>query len=505
MPMSFKLRVSTISSAVALSPWEAYKSASTMPNGPWLTRSTCADAEYRGIVFYYHGFSAVSSQIEDLAPGLNSACFDLLAPTLPGHGEAAIQDCKAKGAHCSVRFAWDNKTKGFDLREVPVNSSSYLSFVKDMNGILMQEFDHRAQALGKQQQDLSLVSLGLSFGGALAAYATWLEPAFTHQLLINPFFGYGDGMVDSRFRLAPPARNAEARLMRVGIDGISLASDYLHTSGNNTSAGLEFVHEVVEETMDGVRGWWGDCDNIFNSDRHGFCAYKNEHVAAVSSAGMHILSKLLAENTSRVTTQALLTERDGLIRNGFTYQLLRHLQNENANAKGRVGMCMYRFPEGVNRSNVTEYLSSANCIPHASLDRFDYDELADIWWRYGLFKRITSFVLSDSPLKESLEWQGTRDECVGVPLEVNAFREHPWLRQALLPAAAPLPDKSGDSSSTPNWQEMMTLFAVNELGPKACDSPSAKAFLRKHGLNCKHILSRIAADQQHRQMESFVV
>jgi len=496
-----------VSSALALSPWEAYRKASTMPNGPWLTRSACNNTEYRGIVFYYSGFSAASSQIEDLAPALSTQCFDVLAPTLPGHGEAAIQNCNAKHVNCTVSFGFEGKTKGFDLSGVPVNSIEYLDFVHQMNGILTGEFSYRANATGKNMTDLSLVSMGLSFGGALAAYAAWSLPLFTHQLLINPFFAYGNGFVDSKYRSIPLARNAEATLMRFGIEGISLASDYVRNSDSILVESLKFVQEVVGETMDNMNIWWGDCPKIFDGGRHGFCAYKTEHVAAASSAGRHILSRLLAENISGITTQAILTERDGLIRNGFTYQFLRHLYDGDvSSAENNTGMCMYRFREGVNRSNDGEYFSSDTCIPHASLDRFDYDKHTDLWWRDRLFGRITSFVTSNSALKEPLEWNGTRDECVGVPLDTSAFLQHPWLSEALLPAAAPLPDKDGDSTSTPTFPELVALLAVNELGPRACDKPSFRDFLEDHGFDCETMVVRVATyGQPLSQVEHFVV
>merc|ERR1711933_708892 len=164
--------------------------------------------------------------------------------------------------------------------------------------------------------------------------------------------------------------------------------------------------------MDNLEVWWNDCPKIFSSGRNGFCAYKTEHVAAVSAAGTHILSRLLAEKNFSATSQAILTERDGLIRNGLTYRFLKHLHdNAGSGAENQTGMCMYRFHEGVNRNNPEEFYSPRSCIPHASLDRFDYSEDTNVWWRKGLFDRITSFVVSDSALQEPSEWTGHRDEC----------------------------------------------------------------------------------------------
>eukprot|EP00930_Biecheleria_cincta_P031144 TRINITY_DN21608_c0_g2_i1.p1 TRINITY_DN21608_c0_g2~~TRINITY_DN21608_c0_g2_i1.p1 ORF type:complete len:257 (-),score=40.43 TRINITY_DN21608_c0_g2_i1:27-713(-) len=169
------------------------------PCRPRLLRSACPNAEFRGLVLYFHGFTACPSQVDDLAPFLTAACLDVFAPTIPGH-DAGLPNCSA-GEFCSVQFSAD---LGHDLRELPTSSSVYMDFVHEVSDVASRELSTRAERLNLHLETLELGVLGLSLGGSMASYAASSQPQrFTRQLQVNPFFGMGQEDVDANLKDCP--------------------------------------------------------------------------------------------------------------------------------------------------------------------------------------------------------------------------------------------------------------------------------------------------------------
>merc|ERR1740121_2834984 len=94
---------STITTTTTLpSPFQKYLNDYPDACKPWLSRSNCSKEQYKGLVFFLHGYSACAIQVEGFAPLLNNQCLDVAAPTFPGHGKKPIHDCNAAGGKCTA-------------------------------------------------------------------------------------------------------------------------------------------------------------------------------------------------------------------------------------------------------------------------------------------------------------------------------------------------------------------------------------------------------------------
>merc|ERR1719201_668230 len=63
--------------------------------------------------------------------------------------------------------------------------------------------------------------------------------------------------------------------------------------------------------------WGGACAKVTNNGRQGFCAFQQKHIMAVHAFGMDSLTYSFRGKFP--VTQILLTETDGITRNGLSY------------------------------------------------------------------------------------------------------------------------------------------------------------------------------------------
>lgn len=489
------------------------------PCRPRLLRSACPDAEFRGLVLFFPGFSACPSQVDDLAPLLTGACLDVFAPLIPGH-DAGLPNCSA-GEFCSVKF---NDDLGHDLRELPTNSSVYLDFVHEVSNVAHSELSFRAEGLNLQLETLEFGVIGLSLGGSMASYAASSYPErFTRQLQVNPFFGMGQEGVDANLKhclqkvaegnatktdcmvkmfedwigdtVSMPASvtwilrqifGTVAGVQRPILSTMAKFSDA--PPGNRSSS----IQEPIRKFMDKEQEWGDVCWKITDHARGGFCKFRQEHLFAAHSFGMHALvqaQQLTAQFSQLPVLQVVMTERDGITRNGLSYaaarrhyELARQLRKKResrpwsslwraartsyvAVAQKKRGSgyrntsasaCMYRFFNVTNREDPGQW-GLDHVMPHANLASVD-NPGADMWWEEKLFKNIVGFLSGERDRLSDLKVTGAKNECVDVSLRKDALKSKAtsWLKTVLSPEAAP----KYKSELTPNmfWNATVLNF-----------------------------------------------
>lgn len=431
---------------------------------PWLTRSSCKDASFRGIILFFHGFSASGQQVQQIAPILNKLCFDVAAPNLPGHGVEAISDCDKPNVTCTVR--WKNG-KGFDLRKLPTQGQQYLDFVGDINDVIYQEILYRARMTSKATYDLSVVVMGLSFGSALAAYANSISYGmYTHQLLVNSFFGLGDIAFDEKAHRSMFLRFLDSRFDHIVLENLVIASDTLHGADH-----IDAIAQQINATLLKTETWDANCRDVWLYPSGAFCVFQYKHALAIHSAAQHALVKALSGTADNSPlTQLISTERDGITRNGFTYKLASKIHRRLCSeGRCRVAMCVYRFQ---NQNSPRDY-SNENCLPHACLTP---PPLPEGWYEKGLFSQIAEFIAGNTTLTSSFTWDGTRDQCVGLPLHRGALIRHPWLERVVLPSAAP----DGERSFRPGLLWKGVVFKFDSWAYFFCRVPGLRLLVQKH-------------------------
>mmetsp|Transcript_30870 Transcript_30870/g.65672 ORF Transcript_30870/g.65672 Transcript_30870/m.65672 type:complete len:574 (-) Transcript_30870:41-1762(-) len=459
-----------------------------------LIRSTCSDSEYRGLALFFSGYSACSAQVLDVAADWTAACLDVFAPTHPGH-DAPIMNC-TNGDFCSSRFNYMNEKLGhddelgFDLRELPTSSQRYMDFVTHASAAAKAEFDARvAETQPQHGETLELISAGISLGGSMASFATTSTSVrFTRQLLINPFFGMGQEGYDQHWYECMGLVN-DGLASREDCTG-QLVEDWLgHDSVSKSPALAWLLRETLgkgksiaiqrplfttltllsdhkpanhSRTLAAAMGtffgkqvtWGGNCGKIVENDRGGFCAFLQIHMMAAHSFGIHaLIDAMQAPAGSAPTTLMLMTERDGVTRNGLAYAVAQHLAQPvrqsvlprfmNAglwktqkSTQSPVEACMYMFEAGTDRSDGGAYWSSDNAMPHANIVAADNPGVT-LWWQDKLFSNIKKFALGEADSVADPVFTGDRNECVYIPLDKDAAKAAPWLPNVVAPEVAP--------------------------------------------------------------------
>lgn len=439
----------------ARSPFEKYRDESKYGCKPRVYRSECANSDYKGLVVYFHGFTACAAQSWQVAPHLTAGCFDVLAPTMPGMGGPMIT-CGGE-RKCTVEI---DQGQGFDLTDLPTHAHQYRRFVWRINRLVRDERDFRATQTGHPSGRLEVGAMGLSFGGAMAVYAvkSW-RGLYTKQLLINPYFGVGpdvDGTLLNCEQQAAETENwttwreeewqcQQRKVMNwlapMGMDRESLILHWLASKDGRLertmTTNLVKLSDVyghldnsridyapLKDVLDLREIWYENCQKIRAGELEGICAFKKAHLLATHSFAMHAL----VEATHRTpyafpVTQAITTQTDGRTRNGFTYALMRHLNNTwFSSIAPEVSMCMFRGAH----------------VPHANLDK------EGAWWNEHLFGMIAEFLGGRTSVSDAEHYTGDPGQCTALRLDRHAMHDVADMKYIVTPSAAP-------SRSTQLW------------------------------------------------------
>eukprot|EP00928_Gymnodinium_smaydae_P029734 TRINITY_DN2230_c0_g1_i1.p1 TRINITY_DN2230_c0_g1~~TRINITY_DN2230_c0_g1_i1.p1 ORF type:complete len:730 (-),score=120.48 TRINITY_DN2230_c0_g1_i1:271-2310(-) len=424
------------------SPAENYVQLAQGACKPRLKKTMCKGDSYRGLVVFFHGFSACADQIDELAPRLNEACLDVFAPVHPGHG-VGVSTCATE--RCDVTFG--DGSKGFDLRGVPTSSEQYNRHVQIVADVAKAELAHRNAQLNTSSG--SLRAFGLSLGAAMAQhFATLLPDKVSRVLLVSPSFGTADEIVD-----IPLSQCLQAEMIGVTsmADCAKQLKDAIHKQpwfigsvldvvvpGKSPGAVQAFMmnlythFELLSPVLQMSHSWDEVCGKILNNGRMGFCAFRMKHIFAMHAFGIATLGRDPGDQPPR--TQVIATARDGLTRNGLAYSLVSSLSSR---VPGTMAMCMHPFQAGTDKSNIGQYFSNEHSMPHASIGRADNPGYR--WWEPKLSEDVTRFLSDQVALLGVRGYAEDMRRCVDLPLGATKPTEISWLRPLVLPEADPAP------------------------------------------------------------------
>lgn len=432
------------------SPFEAWAESLDTPDCPSrVRRSTCSNSQYRGLVVFFHGYSACSEQVESVSAMLASNCVDVLAPTMPGHGNAAVW-CGQGGAQCDVQtgngMGWTHDT-------LPTHRAPYDEFARAAHRTIGQEKNFRAEQTGKSADELEVSLIGLSFGAPMAVDLALMGGArhYTRQLLVNPYLALGDETIDQAKHecelLVPSGQRTHEECEREAVTlwlapaGLSADSGIASWLGD-TSEGvvrslftnLVKLSDAVGESyqgrqegpaegtiaplMEGEQEWGSVCMQIWTQGRGGFCKFRKKHYLSTHSFGLHMVvdaQQWGAWSWGVPITQIMMTERDGKTRNGLTFDLAQHLYSVDNNA---VSACMHKFQHGTDRSDAAQYWDDANSMPHANLKG---TRDAGRWWEPHLFDNVRRFIVGgENSINAPVQAVKDRNVCEAVAIERGA-------------------------------------------------------------------------------------
>eukprot|EP00928_Gymnodinium_smaydae_P029736 TRINITY_DN2230_c0_g2_i2.p1 TRINITY_DN2230_c0_g2~~TRINITY_DN2230_c0_g2_i2.p1 ORF type:complete len:726 (-),score=100.48 TRINITY_DN2230_c0_g2_i2:291-2468(-) len=409
---------------------------------PRLLRTKCEGESYRGLVVFFHGFSACADQIDELAPRLNEACLDVFAPVHPGHG-IGVSTCATE--RCDVTFG--DGSRGFNLRAVPTSSAQYTRHVQIVADVAKAELKYRNEQLGTESG--SLRTFGLSLGAAMAQrLATLLPGKVSRVLLVSPSFGTADEIVD-----VPLSQCLQAATIGVTTmaECATQLKDAIHKQpwfvasllnvvipGRSPGEVQAFMMklytrlELLSPLMQMPHAWDEVCSKILNNGRMGFCAFRMKHILAMHAFGISTLGLDPGDQIPR--TQFISTARDGMTRNGLAYSLATSLSSR---VPGNVAMCMHPFQAGTNVNDLGQYFSNEHSMPHASIGRADNPGYR--WWEPKLSEDVTRFLSDQVDSLGVAGYVADMRRCVDLPLGAAKPSELSWLRPLVLPEADPEP------------------------------------------------------------------
>eukprot|EP00930_Biecheleria_cincta_P031143 TRINITY_DN21608_c0_g1_i1.p1 TRINITY_DN21608_c0_g1~~TRINITY_DN21608_c0_g1_i1.p1 ORF type:complete len:360 (-),score=62.90 TRINITY_DN21608_c0_g1_i1:42-971(-) len=215
--------------------------------------------------------------------------------------------------------------------------------------------------------------------------------------------------------------------------------------GNRSSS----IQEPIRKFMEKEQTWGENCVKITDHARGGFCKFKQEHLFAAHSFGIHALAQtqqLTTKSSQLPLLQLIMSERDGITRNGLSYAAAQHYHEVAQRLKKSGGgdyskadasACMYRFSNGT-RSEDSAQWGLDHVMPHANLASCDTPG-AERWWQDKLFKNIVGFLSGEKNRLSDVNITGDKNECVDIPLARNALNSKAtsWIKAVLSPEVAP--------------------------------------------------------------------
>lgn len=429
-------------------------------------RSTCGASEFNGVVVYMHGFSGCSDQADKLGARLSKNCYDVLAPTLPGHG-TPLNTCST--SKCTVQIG---RGKGFDLTNLPTHENGYLEFTQKLAVILRDETAWSAAKRGVGMDKVPVSVVGFALGAPVALKLVMQNPVlFGRMMLLNPYFAMGDEDVDRKavqceynakkgkggVALEDCRQNAILdSLTPLGVtksnlgDGSNMYFNWLASSRgtfekrllcNLAKASNTFGSRaeddgagagMLNDLMEGERTWNTVCDQTLNHGRKGFCKFKTKHVLALHAFATRAMVDAQAWGAwskGVPVTQVISSQRDGRTRNGMSFKISQHLKSHSG---AQVSFCMHRFQQGVNPTNPQNYWNDQLVMPHAIM----MPQNAYGWWETGLYSKIAQFVSGKHDVSGPSKWDGKRETCQALPLDAAGYSASKETKTLVVPEAA---------------------------------------------------------------------
>jgi hypothetical protein len=411
------------------------------------------NANYKGIIVGWHGYSASPDQHNQISDMLQDECFDVFNPTYPGHGQPIGENrCRDKAVTAGSCL---NGTT--DVADVPNNRHYYEKFIDVINSALYIERDRIAKERGLNPWDIEVASMGLSLGGAMAVLAPALHAVnnpntdsagkeidpkkrfYTKILSINAFHGISvldadRGVTSLESCLMATGKytdaNTAAEAIKVCLGGM------FKNAGLTDDVQAKFIDFIAWLRPDVSKGWqgfqsnlrsiltglaegtavipaslkdkfqaliglktgWGDmcAKQTYQSEngggRGGICWFTVLHLLACHSTGDFAITAARYLPPG-MKIQFMTVERDGNTRNGLALQTAKNALSTTSN----IQMCMYRFIQGCTKD------ANECAVPHSSLSYKDNAPQGPIWWQtQSLYPKIVKFMKSS--------WKDTTDQ-----------------------------------------------------------------------------------------------
>ena len=303
------------------------------------------DGEVKCSAILFHGFTACSQQVIDLAEELKKKNCEVFAPRLPGHGlKPRIQRQPTKQINCGPwYFPWlkkkcDSKIKD-NIGYLPYSKEEYAKFVNETNNFMKYTKEPRSV-------------FGLSLGGMIAAFSgsTTIE---SENNLETPKMMY-----DNQF-LSVPLIDLPTKIIGAFIEG---------------SSSLPLIRNIQFS--------WGEaCEFERKKGRAGFCNFNIGNLDAAKDFGRDCRKLLRNRNfETNQKTQIVKVNNDSSISNIE----VDSLYNEY---KGKKNLCI--LEEIVGHSYISKY------------DNIDQNK----FWLNEITKKISDFMTQDND-NENLDFNG---------------------------------------------------------------------------------------------------
>ncbi len=372
--------------------WETYVCEQTAGNrlDPLATpqRRWSNSLRVKGTVVMLHGYTASPQAYNNFATLLENSGYNVYSFLTVGHGRK-FKDCNKQGAVCVG--------KGDPIEELPLSRNGYIQFVQRVNSIMKNELTVQ----GAQRMGPAVHIVGLSLGAALATFAMADAPGFYQRsILFAPFYGITKPDLDRQFQTFIETELPNA---------LSLPASFLFDKGQEGLRRVVFamtekpslVPASIQSKLNSENSWGEQCEvDRQKQQRSGYCSMQVKHLFGVSAMGYHAISN--ANKIQRTQVQFVVTERDGITRNGLIWNVARAIQASTVTA------CMFR-------------LNTANCptvnntcgVPHSMLSPADNMGITPfgMYWERDLLQQSLDYF--DGKLSQIgvTNWNGRREVC----------------------------------------------------------------------------------------------
>ena len=303
----------------------------------WIHASS--DTGFRGTVILHHGFTACPQQFFEWGEMLSRRGFDVLLPTLPGHGRVLI----------------DPKKNKVDLTAYPTREnwkSQYMDYTRELNAIMAVSSGTRVVG-------------GLSVGGETALGAALNQPyLYDRLILMSPFFEL------SRIKTTV-GKNAD--LTTRFLSNFKSLNEEKSSTFDDWSSSYSWMNWYSHARQ----SWGPDCEKTETQlGRQGYCQFTIDSISANQYYGRWLLTEV-SKASHLPPMQIIAVERDGTASTDLMHDLIGFAQ-----------------PISGQHSQICFFRNDAN---HSLLSKFDSPK-QDKYWIPFLEYQATRFVVDGTPV-----------------------------------------------------------------------------------------------------------
>ena len=385
---------------------------------PFLKFPKLNGQKLKGIVAFYHGYTACPNHHYRSAEYVASLGYLVVTPLIVGQGVKQGYQCHTPGV--CVGNNHDNPSF------IPTSLDPYIEWADNMN-VILRELNDLTKPF--HSPDFKVAVIGLSFGSALGFYGTSRDTVVDRLLTVNGHFSTMIGSVDFRVQECSSypdvGKCIHDYLQELAMKtNTTLPSDTLNPDQNGIklSAVLGAVKKaaadmnldfnqlstsVLFESYDGLigtitsiiaeitkrpemfeapvfnspYGWGKECEAYVN--KGGYCNFRIKH-AIVLDAFLQLSLSRMDKMKPDLIYNNINTDLDGFLRDSVTVAITKRL------AKNGIKTSRCHYP---NMCTMKEYFqdhSDNRCgVPHACFEGYDPSKVV---WRNNLHGNLRQFL-----------------------------------------------------------------------------------------------------------------